>query len=260
MADGALPTSGFGFSWILDSGKDLVTKSLSPDFVFVDYETFVNTNVRHRLAKRSIAAYVSLCAPTGLLASLYGWQKAIDVMSDESDPATCRRALDYIFSSVDRAEEEGADAIILCDDLCGEKAPIMDPRFVIEHVLPDYQRIADHVAERGLPIIYHSTGDIREYYSALASDGYSAVHIVHPGYEQTEELFEAARRAGLLPMGGIIASRTGKDDPSEIARFAAARCAEGGALICDDGSRDSIEDIEEIIGILQTAREMAAED
>ncbi|NTU89850.1 MAG: hypothetical protein HGA54_08145 [Actinobacteria bacterium] len=254
MDNAELPTSAFGLSWVIAEGRDLITKSLAPSFVFVDYETFANTNVRHRLAKRKIDAYVSLCAPLGLLASMYGWDQAQRISAHLDGVEAYERTCSYISKSMEMALELGADALVICDDLCGSKGPLLGPLFVIEHLIPLYERFAQEARAIGLPIIFHSDGDIREYYPALASAGYTGVHIAHPDFEQTEQLFDAAREVNLVPLGGLVSAQAKAETAETLADFAIALASKGPTLICDDGAVKSLEEFEIIIDALARCR------
>lgn len=256
MANVELPTSGFGLSWVLAEGRGLVTKSLAPSFVFVDYETFINTNVEQRLDKRSIDAYVSISAPIGLLTSLYGWDSALEMIArGDADPA-CQRAIGYGIRAVEQAVEAGASAIVLCDDLCGVHVPLVDPRMVVDHFLPFYERFAEKAHELDVPLIFHSDGDIRTYYEILATDGFSGVHIAHPDLHQTGELFSAARDCGLRPLGGLVSARCADTDVEQLAHFAAHLLEEGPALICDDGAAVTTQQLNALVAALARTREL----
>ncbi len=255
MALASLPERGFGFSWALPHGSELITKTVAPTFMFVDYETFVNTNIRHRLNKRMVDAYVSIDAPLWLLASVYGWDSVQDIFRNAGEAAgALDRACDHVIRCMEGARDAGADAIILCDDLCGAHGPVLDPRFVVEYLMPLYLRFAKVADSLGTQLIFHSDGDIREYYPRLAADGFAGVHVAHPAYEQTAELFAAAWEHGLLPLGGLVTARVESDGPAELAAFAARLAKEGPALICDDGAVSSREEFESILEAMQLCR------
>jgi hypothetical protein len=86
-----------------------------------------------------------------------------------------------------------------------------------------------------MPAIFHSDGDTRAIYPALARAGFSAVH---PGGAEGEGLahsLEAAKAVGMTVLGGLPAR-------SLIARGAGGPGAEagelaagGGLIVCDDG-------------------------
>lgn len=256
MANVELPTSGFGLSWVLAEGRGLITKSLAPSFVFVDYETFINTNIEQRLDKRGIDAYVSISAPIGLLTSLYGWDKALDMVAHGDNDPACRRAIDYGIHSIEQAIEAGASAVVLCDDLCGVHVPLVDPRMVVDHFLPLYERFAAKARELDTPLIFHSDGDIRTYYEILSSDGFSGVHVAHPDFKQTEELFSTARACGLRPLGGLVSARCADAETEHLAQFAAHLLVGGPALICDDGAAATTQQLGSLVAALARTREL----
>ncbi len=245
-----LPTSGFGLSWVLPEAKDLVTKSLAPSFVFVDYETFANTNVGYRLAKRGIDAYVSLTAPYMLLASIYGWNESLRVMSGNGNPKALARAVEYLSSSIEASAQAGADAIVICDDICGHEAPLVDPILVTEAFMPLYEQFVAMAQAVGLPAIHHSKGDIHEYYTGLAQCGFEGVHIAHPALAQTKALFESAREQQLTPFGGLVSAYASADSAQELYDFAIELAQTSPAMICDDGAVGSKDEFENIIDVL----------
>lgn len=253
MTRSALPTSGFGFSWVLPFGKDLLTKSVAPSFLFVDNATFSNTNIRHRLAKRMIDAYVSINAPFWLLASVYGWDEAASELSSDDDTDVVEHACNYVVQAMESACDNGADAIVLCDDLCGSKGPLLDPLFVVEHLLPLYTRFGDKAEELGVPLIFHSDGDIREYYPHLANDGFAGIHVAHPNFEQTTELFDSVREQGMVPLGGLVSSHA-TEGSDKLGSFASGLLASGPALICDDGAVNTREQFEPIVEAMRICR------
>lgn len=254
MTTATIPQTAFGLSWALPYGKELLTKSLAPSFVFVDFETFANTNVAHRLSKRGISAYVSINAPLQLLTSLYGWDEAVSIASGTGQTRALDQAVEYVERSMRAAAEAGASAVVLCDDLCGTSNPQPSPLFVVGSLVPLYQRFGRIARSAGIPLIFHSEGDIHEYYSAFAESGYAGVHIAHPTFEQTAELFAAAREHGLTPIGGIVCSQLLKGKTDEAVEFAANLCAGGPALICDDGRATSEDEMRQVIDAMAAVR------
>lgn len=251
-----MPTNGTGLSWVSNEGRALVTKSVAPSFLFCDFETYLNTNISHRLEKRSIETFVSVNAPLMLLTSLYGWDNARAMMESPTDTVSRERAMAYALGAIDKSAELGASAVIICDDICGIHVPLVDPPFVVEHALPLYDRLAAHAAEVGIAIIFHAEGDIRNYYGSLANSGYWGVHIAHPARNQTREMFNAARAAGLVPLGGIIAHEASRSSAKELAEFACSLAGEGEVLICDDGNAATLDDWRVVIDAMLLVREM----
>ena len=70
-------------------------------------------------------------------------------------------------------------------------------------LVPCYRQLA---AQADVPAIFHSDGDVRALYASLSQAGFSAVHVAVPGEGAIERAVQAARDAGLVPVGGIEAS------------------------------------------------------
>lgn len=248
MTDTGLPVTGRGLTWVLSDGRDLITKTLAPSFVFVDLETYVNTNACHRLQKRHISPYVSVNAPSLLLASVYG-DKAFETLCQDDNDAVVTRAQEYVCEAFESACAAGAEALILCDDLrVAEKLP-EGHAIVNRRIMPMYQVFADKAKELGLPLIFHSPGDIRDYLQTLAIEGFSGVHVSHPDPSLVTALFGSARAAGLRPLGGLVGSKV-PEGPEELARLANELEAAGPALICDDGTVKDIDGLRTITAAL----------
>ncbi len=249
-----LSTVGFGLTWVIPEGTDLISKSLAPSFLFVDCDRFLGSNVRQRFDKRHIAAFVSITGPLGILADKYG-DRGIQ------HAAESREGLSYIAAVADRVSttirsvaQGGADAIVLCDDLSGDSCPLADPLFVTERLMPLYRRFAGEAGQLDVPIAFRSMGDIREYYPALSEAGYAAVHIAHPHREQVEALFAAARANGLTPMGGIPGTGILDYGVASTTDFALGLLDDGPALICDDGQLQGTEQIARATQVLARVR------
>lgn len=238
-----LPAVGFGLTWVLPEGTDLISKSLAPSFLFVDCDRFMGSNVRQRFDKRHIAAFVSIPGPLSILAKKYGFLAIQHKVGTPELFSLIAAAADQVSAVIRSVVQEGADAIVLCDDLCGDACPLPDPLFISERLIPFYRRFAQEASRLDVPIVFRSTGDIREYYPALAESGYAAVHIAHPQREQVEALFAAARTDGLTPMGGIPGVGMLDYGVAATADFTLGLLDGGPALICDDGSLQGAEQI-----------------
>ena len=249
MPDTGLPVTGRGLTWVLSDGRDLVTKTLAPSFVFVDLETYVNTNACHRLQKRHISPYVSVNAPLLLLESVYGADAANELLCGDAGSAMVERTRDYVCEAFESACSAVASALVLCDDLLKLEQSNGGRDFVIEHIFPMYKVFADKAAELGLPLIYHASGDIRDYLQALAAVGFAGVHVSHPDPSLVIALFGSARAAGLRPLGGLVGSKV-PEGPEALARIASELEAAGPALICDDGTIKDIEGLRTITSAL----------
>lgn len=248
-----LPSTGRGFSWVPQDSWELIVKSLKPTFVFVDCDEFVSSNVNHRLNKRGIDAYVAVTAPLGVVARRYGWAEAFKMTELPDRRGAFNDALPLVLDAVDQALLAGADAIVVCDDLCGTKGPLINPLFVMGDLMDLYARIAEKVVASGVPAIFHSDGDIREYYPALAAAGFAGVHVSHPYAETVELMMRAAHEQNLAALGGIVTAHMLSRPVEELVQQAKAlQELVGTVLICDDGGLQESAEVERVIEVLRS--------
>jgi uroporphyrinogen decarboxylase len=71
----------------------------------------------------------------------------------------------------------GAEVLVLGDDAGHKDGPMISPRMWREFVLPCHSRIA---AEAGVPVLWHSDGDIRPLLPMAIEAGFAGVHGLEP--------------------------------------------------------------------------------
>jgi len=133
-----------------------------------------------------------------------------------------------------------ADAVVVADDLAGPAGWLVAPDFALEALVPCYRQITGEVM---VPTVFHSDGDVRALYPALAGAGFSAVHVALSGEAAIERCVNAARDAGLAPVGGVEAVALHELGATTVGAHA-LRLAQGGPLVvCDDGGMTSAEQL-----------------
>lgn len=251
-----LMQEGFGLTWVLPEGSELIKKSLAPSFLFVDADRFCQSNANHRLRKRGIAAFVSVEAPLSVLAHKEGWLDAVPHAKD--DPQCLAPYAERSLEAVRRACESGADAIVVHDRLFVPGA-LVDPLMATDTLMPLYAQMARAAADAEVPAIFSAAGDLRDYYHALAAAGFGGVHVAHPKPDCVEELFGLVRDEGLVPLGGIVTEGLLERSVGDSARVACALAQQGPALICDDGMLEGFEQVTCAVSVLSEARRLASE-
>ena len=124
-----------------------------------------------------------------------------------------------------RAVELGADVLVLGDDAAYNTGPMISERMWREFVLPYHQRI---VREAGVPVIWHSDGDVRSLLPMAVEAGFVGFHGLEPAGGNS--LAEAKRRFGRdLVFVGNIDTRTLCTDDLEAVRAEVRRCIDEGA-------------------------------
>ena len=150
----------------------------------------------------------------------------------------------------------GADAVLIADDLAGPAGPLLSPDYALDALLPCYHHLALEVDAGGLPALFHSDGDIRMLLPALARAGFSAVHLAGLGADAFAASAAAARRAGLVVLGGIPAAALpdGAREAGERAGVVAASL--GGTIVCDDGGITTFDQLNALGTGIDAARDV----
>jgi uroporphyrinogen decarboxylase len=76
------------------------------------------------------------------------------------------------------AEAEGmtCDGAFIYGDMAYKNGPFMSPRFYRQFSQPYHQRLFDAFHDRGMPVIFHSDGDIRPVLPDLIAAGVDAIN------------------------------------------------------------------------------------
>ena len=269
---GAASAPGFALSWVpsdalrvltwQESGADVaetlaaVAVALHLDLAFVPAgEPWAEDAVR-LLRQADVATAWAVPGVLSRVADQQGWSEVLRRTSVEPGALafTLSEVLHDALNDVRRGQATGADTFVIADDLAGQSGWLLAPDFALEALVPCYRQLA---ASTGAPFIFHSDGDIRLLYPALAGAGFSAVHIAVPGNDAIRRSFDAARASGLVPMGGIEARSLMALGAGATGTFAGGLAAGIGAFICDDGGMAHAEELAAYTTALDAARREA---
>jgi len=235
-----------------------VCSRLAPDFAFVESHVPDPGSVCASVAGCGTVPFWVVAGPLGSVASERGWPETLTATI--ASPAELARELDVAVEAAIGAMRVGvacgAGAVVVADDLAGERGPLVSPDYALAELLPCLGRIAAAAAAEGLPAIWHSDGDIRAFVEAAAREGFVGLHPGGLGPEPFRRLFGRARRAGLVVLGGIPgwALRAGTLSAVRAATSAALIARSGGLLVCDDGGVSTGEELGALVSALQAVR------
>lgn len=133
---------------------------------------------------------------------------------------------------IDRCLEKGFDAIILADDLAGEKAPLINPLDLDDICTRFYSRAVPSIRAAGLFVLLHCCGNLGQLVPLIKSwnlDGLAAIQICKNDLDLLD------KEIGGLLMAGIEAALLETDVPAhaemEALKRLVARFANQGRLI-----------------------------
>lgn len=233
-----------------------LVSELSLDLAFVAAEQALSLASLAAVSRQGALACWAVSGVFGRVAIEVGWAQALARSAGAPGELAVplAQALHEALDDARMGLENGADALVIADDLAGAAGPLVSPDFALDALLPCYRRLAEEAADAGVPAIFHSDGDVRVLYPALSRGGYAAVHTGGLPADSFPATVHAAREAGLVTLGGLIA---GELLPG--AKAIAARTTEllrGGSLIVtDDGGISSAEELAAFVSAVRAVRE-----
>lgn len=235
---------------------EAVATAFGVDLAFVPAEEPWAEEAAARLREADVAVAWALSGVLGRVSEQLGWLEALRLSA--SDPAALAYALDdalyHALTDVRAGVLAGADAIVLADDLAGASGWLLSPDYALEALVPCYHRVATEASAAGLPAVFHSDGDVRALYPALAHAGFSAVHMGGAGRLGAAEVVATARAAGLVPIGGIEVAALLATGARRAGERAATLLAGESLIISDDGGLTTAEEAVALGAALEAAR------
>ncbi len=132
---------------------------------------------------------------------------------------------DWCIAVYRRAVELGAEVVVLGDDAATGHGPMISPAMWRQYVLPCHQRI---VAALGVPVLWHSDGDIRPLIPMAIEAGFCGLHSLEPGAGIDLAQVKAAFGDKLVLVGNIDVQVLCQDNLSAV-RAEVDRCLQQGA-------------------------------
>lgn len=192
------------------------------------------------LRQASVAVFWAMDGPLWPVIKSYGVAEGLraTLLAPEAVAARLDEGLAELTPLIARGIELGASALVLAEDLAGSEGPLVAPDFAIDVLVPRFRGLVRAADEAGLPTVLHTDGDVRPLLAAIARAGFSGVHagggLNADGFER---LFWAARRAGLMMLGGLQTVDLVRGLPlaTALGSRLGVLAQAGGLLLADDG-------------------------
>jgi uroporphyrinogen decarboxylase len=195
----------------------------------------------------------------GRVGERVGWLEALRMTVAEPGALAVHigEVLHDALDEVRRGLVEGADAILIADDLAGAMGPLISPDFALDALVPCYRSLAREATDHDVPAIFHSDGDIRTMLPALRRAGFSAAHLAGLSGAAFVTSHAVARSVGLVVLGGVEVAALGLG-ARRLGAHAGLIALSVGMLVCDDGGIASAEEVAAYASALDAARETYA--
>lgn len=150
---------------------------------------------------------------------LMGFERFSIALADERDFAVelwekLNTALMNHFEAV--MDFDGVSGIWLCDDIAYTEGLMISPALLRQYVFPYHKRIGRACRGRGVPLLYHSDGDLTQVLYDIIDNGVNALHPIEP---KAMDIYELKRRYyGTLAFVGNIdlGSTLTRGTPAEV--------------------------------------------
>ncbi len=142
----------------------------------------------------------------GLMDVLMGW-----IQDRKSTLITYADEQRIVLDLIERCLNKGVDAIVLADDLAGEKAPFINPQELDKVCTPFYLQAISSIKEAGVLALLHCCGNLKQLIPLIKSwnlDGFAAIQI------SKNDLGILDTEIGGLLIAGIEATLLETDTPS----------------------------------------------
>ena len=236
-----------------------LARALELDFAFVPSHEPWAADAVAGLRAADVGSIWAVGGVLGRVGERVGWTEMLRMSVAEPGALAVYigEALHEALDDVRAGARARADAAIIADDVAGATGPLVSPDFALDALVPCYRSLAREAERHGLIPIFHSDGDIRALYPALARAGFAGVHLAGLAEDAVAISFATAREEGLVVLGGIE-SATLLSGARRLGVHAGLLARTGGLLVCDDGGITSAEEVAALAGALEAARDAYA--
>ena len=154
---------------------------------------------------------------------------------------------------------EGIDGIWLCDDIAYTEGLIVSPSILRQHVFPCHKEIGKACRSRGIPLIYHSDGDLTQVMDDLLDNGITALHPIEP---KGMDIYELKRRyggrlalVGNMDLGSTLTRGTPEEVRQDVRTHINALAPGGGYVLGSSNSIPNYVPIENYRAMIEAAAE-----
>jgi uroporphyrinogen decarboxylase len=141
------------------------------------------------------------------------------LMKIAATPETVAAELERLSERVTAAMAEGVSAgahgIILADDIAYQQSTYISPTFVARHLLPVWRRQTAFARELGVPVFFHSDGNLNPVLSYIAAAGFDGLQCMEPSAGMDLSEIKKTHGGNLCLMGNIDPALLSEPDDPE---------------------------------------------
>ena len=127
------------------------------------------------------------------------------------------------------------DALWLCDDIAYTESLMVSPTLLRKRIFPCHKQIAQVCRQRGLPVLYHSDGDLTAVMDDLLDVGINALHPIEPKamdiYEMKKKYAGRLALVGNIDLGSTLVTGTPDEVRQDVRRHIKELAPGGGYCV-----------------------------
>jgi uroporphyrinogen decarboxylase len=145
-------------------------------------------------------------------------------------------ATDFCHAAVDEACHHNIAFLVIADDMGMDSGLMIRPAMLQELWIPRIRQVLQPAKARGLPVVLHSDGDIRDMLPAIVELGFDAVHPLQPTgkldiYEVKERFGDRLCLFGNIDVSGVLSFGTPEEVAQDV-REHIVRSGYNGGYVC----------------------------
>jgi uroporphyrinogen decarboxylase len=192
--------------------------------------------------------------------SIFGFDNFMYTLYDDLDliDEILERLTVYFVAQVKRLMEYDLTFLYIGDDIAHKSTTLIDPDVMRSIWLPRMRRIMAPAVEKGLPILFHSDGNIYEMIPDILDLGISALNPIEP---YGMDILEVKRNfgkhltlVGNLDVGASLSSGTPEDVRSDAEQLIDAVGRDGGLVLASSHSITRNVKPENFLAMIDTAQ------
>lgn len=202
--------------------------------VNMGYRYFEPRELGHDLRDRTRLLVAIIDGPFQRMVNQQGLMQVLMNWTEDKESTLAAYAVEeqIALDLIGRCLEKGFDAIILADDLAGEKAPLINPLELDTLCTRFYSRAVTLIRDAGLFVLLHCCGNLQQLVPLIKSWNFDGLAAIQIGKNDLDLL---DKEIGGLLIAGIEATLLEKDAPTqaemETLKLFVARFANQGRLI-----------------------------
>ncbi len=138
-----------------------------------------------------------------------------------------RQLSDQVIAAMAQGVSAGAHGIIIADDIAYSQNTYLPPDFVKQHLLPIWQSQVTTAKDLGVPVFFHSDGNLNAVLPTIVAAGFDGLQCIEPASGMDIQEIKARYGQALCLMGNIdpsLLSEEGRQRNTET-RYARLRRA-----------------------------------